>query len=129
MEEVRILKCGEEPPAPAPSLASTLVIAAPLVAQAAACSIGRIGTQAPALVPTKKMVSPPAASPAEGEAGWGIRGIRLRVDGGEQSGRRVGAAACHGGGLDLEARRGIACSLASLDAGDSSAPQGASRGG
>jgi hypothetical protein len=61
----------------------------------------------------------------------GIRGIHLRVDGREQRGRRVGAAACHGGGPDLEARRGTArsSSLASPDAGDSSAPRGASRGG
>jgi hypothetical protein len=47
MEEVWILKRGEEPPAPAPSPAPTLVIAAPPVAQAAAvdqraiCSTGR----------------------------------------------------------------------------------------
>jgi hypothetical protein len=63
----------------------------------------------------------PTASPAEGEAGGGIRGIRLRVDGGEQRGWWVGTAACHGGGPDLEARRGTArsSSLASPDAGDS----------
>ena len=88
MEEVWILKRGEEPPAPAPSPAPTLVIAVPPVAQAAAvdqraiCSTGRIGPQTPAVVPTKKIVSPPAASPAEVEAGGGICGIRVRVDGG-----------------------------------------------
>ncbi|CAD6249101.1 unnamed protein product [Miscanthus lutarioriparius] len=71
MEEVRILKRGEEPPAPAPAPAP--VVAAPPVAQAAAvpavdqrvlCSTGRIGPQAPAVVPTKKMVAAPAAAAA-----------------------------------------------------------------
>lgn len=66
MEEVRILKRGEEPPAPAPAP----VVTAPRVAQAAAvdqrvlCSTGRIGPQAPAVVPTKKMVAAPAAAAA-----------------------------------------------------------------
>lgn len=72
MEEVRILKRGEEPPAPAPAPAPAPVVAAPHVAQAAAaavdqrvlCSTGRIGPQAPAVVPTKKMVAAPAAAPA-----------------------------------------------------------------
>ena len=88
MEEVWILKRGEEPPAPAPSPAPMLVIAAPPVAQTAVvdqraiCSTGRIGPQTPAVVPTKKMVSPPAASPAEVEASGGIHGIRVHVDGG-----------------------------------------------
>ncbi|OQU85889.1 LOW QUALITY PROTEIN: hypothetical protein SORBI_3004G331800 [Sorghum bicolor] len=71
MEEVRILKRGEEPPAPAPAP----VLAVPPVALAAAvdqrvlCSTGRIGPQAPAVVPTKRMVSAPAASSAAVYAG------------------------------------------------------------
>ncbi|TVU27876.1 hypothetical protein EJB05_19377, partial [Eragrostis curvula] len=58
MEEVRILKRGEEPPAPAPAPAPAPVVAAP-VAQAAAVnkrivrSTSRIGPQAPAVVPKK----------------------------------------------------------------------------
>ncbi|XP_066332733.1 arabinogalactan protein 1-like [Miscanthus floridulus] len=69
MEEVRILKRGEEPPAPAPAP----VVPAPTVAQAAPAaavdqrvlfSTGRIGPQAPAVVPMKKMVAAPAAAAA-----------------------------------------------------------------
>ncbi|WVZ73287.1 hypothetical protein U9M48_021613 [Paspalum notatum var. saurae] len=63
MEEVRILRRGEEPPAPAPAPAP--------VAQAAAaavlCSTGRIGPEAPAVVPTKRIVA--AASDAGTYAG------------------------------------------------------------
>jgi hypothetical protein len=72
MEEVRILKRGEEPPAPAPAP----VVAAPHVAQATAAAVdqralgstSRIGPQAPAVVPTKKMVSAPAAAIYAGPA-------------------------------------------------------------
>lgn len=72
MEEVRILKRGEEPPAPAPAPAPAPVLAAPVAKAAAAvdqrvvCSTGRIGPQAPAVVPTKKIVADTAgyAGPA-----------------------------------------------------------------
>ena len=72
MEEVRILKRGEEPPAPAPAPAPAPVLAAPVAIAAAAvdqrvvCSTGRIGPQAPAVVPTKKIVADTAgyAGPA-----------------------------------------------------------------
>ncbi|RLM79911.1 vegetative cell wall protein gp1 [Panicum miliaceum] len=70
MEEVRILKRGEEPPAPAPApapvLAAPLAKAAAAVDQRALCSTGRIGPQAPAVVPTKKIMADAAgyAGPA-----------------------------------------------------------------
>ncbi|XP_062220598.1 alpha carbonic anhydrase 8-like [Phragmites australis] len=70
MEEVRILKRGEEPPAPAPAPARAPVLAAP-VAQSAAvdqrvlCAASRIGPQEPAVVPTKIL----AAADAAGYAG------------------------------------------------------------
>lgn len=65
MEEVRILKRVEEPPAPASAPAP--VLAALPVAQASAavaaavdqralCFTGRIGPQVPTVVPTKKIV-------------------------------------------------------------------------
>jgi len=70
MEEVRILKRGEEPPAPAPAPAP--VLAAPVAKAAAAVDqrvvrfTGRIGPQAATVVPTKKIVADAAgyAGPA-----------------------------------------------------------------
>ena len=67
MEEVRILKRGEEPPAPAPAPvvpSPTVAQAAPAAAVRVLCSTGRIGPQAPAVVPMKKMVAAPAAAAA-----------------------------------------------------------------
>ncbi|CAO2040347.1 unnamed protein product [Urochloa humidicola] len=70
MEEVRILKRGEEPPAPAPAPAPAPVVAAPVAKAAAAVdqrvlvSTSRIGPKAPAVVPTKKIVAPAAAETA-----------------------------------------------------------------
>ncbi|TKW42058.1 hypothetical protein SEVIR_1G359100v4 [Setaria viridis] len=75
MEEVRILKRGEEPPAPAPTPAPAPVVAAPVAKAAAAvdkrapCSTGRIGPQAPTVVPTKKIVSAASAPDAARYAG------------------------------------------------------------
>ncbi|OEL38467.1 hypothetical protein BAE44_0000515 [Dichanthelium oligosanthes] len=63
MEEVRILKRGEEPPAPAPAPAPAPVLAVPVARSAA--TTGR-RPQAPAVVPTKKIV---AAADAAGYAG------------------------------------------------------------
>ncbi|KAF8730103.1 hypothetical protein HU200_017071 [Digitaria exilis] len=67
MEEVRILKRGEEPPAPAPAP----VVAAPVAKPAPAAteprvlaSTGRIGPKAPAVSPTKKIVSSASANAA-----------------------------------------------------------------
>ncbi|KAF8689914.1 hypothetical protein HU200_041547 [Digitaria exilis] len=69
MEEVRILKRGEEPPAPAPAPAP--VVAAPVAKPAPAAaeprvlaSTGRIGPKAPAVSPTKKIVSSASANAA-----------------------------------------------------------------
>ncbi|KAL6591429.1 hypothetical protein ACP70R_049932 [Stipagrostis hirtigluma subsp. patula] len=64
MEEVRILKRGEEPPAPAPAPAPVAKAAA--VDQRVLCSTSRIGPQAPAVVPTKIVA---ATSDAAGYAG------------------------------------------------------------
>jgi len=72
MEEVRILKRGEEPPAPAPAPAPAPVLAAPVAKAAAAVDqrvvrfTGRIGPQAATVVPTKKIVADAAgyAGPA-----------------------------------------------------------------
>ncbi|CAN6245746.1 unnamed protein product [Urochloa humidicola] len=72
MEEVRILKRGEEPPAPAPAPAPAAapVVAAPVAKAAAAVdqrvlvSTSRIGPKAPAVVPTKKIVAPAAPETA-----------------------------------------------------------------
>ncbi|KAJ1281454.1 hypothetical protein BS78_04G307000 [Paspalum vaginatum] len=52
MEEVRILKRGEEPPAPAPAPAPVAVEPRALL-----CSTSRIGPEAPAVVPTKRIVA------------------------------------------------------------------------
>jgi hypothetical protein len=57
MEEVRILKRIEEPPAPASAACSGLSAAvAAVVDQRALCFTGRIGPQVPTVVPTKKIV-------------------------------------------------------------------------
>ncbi|CAL4967457.1 unnamed protein product [Urochloa decumbens] len=77
MEEVRILKRGEEPPAPAPVPAPAAPAPAPVVAapvakhtavaavdQRVLCSTGRIGPKAPAVVPTKKVVAHAASDAA-----------------------------------------------------------------
>ncbi|CAL4885786.1 unnamed protein product [Urochloa decumbens] len=77
MEEVRILKRGEEPPAPAPAPAPASPAPAPVVAapvakptavaavdQRVLCSASRIGPKAPAVVPTKKMVAHAASDAA-----------------------------------------------------------------
>ncbi|CAN6252944.1 unnamed protein product [Urochloa humidicola] len=74
MEEVRILKRGEEPPSPAPTPAPAPapapVVAAPVAKAAAAVdqrvlvSTRRIGPKVPAVVPTKKIVAPAAAETA-----------------------------------------------------------------
>ncbi|KAL6911640.1 hypothetical protein ACP4OV_000445 [Aristida adscensionis] len=66
MEEVRILKRGEEPPAHAPAPAAPVARAA-AVDQRVLCSTKRIGPKAPAVVPTK-IVAAAAAAAAASEA-------------------------------------------------------------
>ncbi|KQK01165.1 alpha carbonic anhydrase 8 [Brachypodium distachyon] len=80
MEEVRILKRGEEPPAPAPAPLPAPAPAVPARAQAPAASdkralstTSRIGPKKPAVVPTK-IVAVAAASNAAGYAGPAFSG-------------------------------------------------------